>query len=291
VSARASARIAHDFVQANGITFQLAHIETDGPLVLFLHGFPECWYSWRYQMPVLANAGCRVWAPDMRGYNLSDKPRGVRNYHLLTLARDVRELIRAAGVEQATIVGHDWGAAVAWRVAMEYPEVVSRLVILNVPHPAKFWAGIFNPRQLLRSWYIFFFQIPWLPEFIMSHNARRFAAAIRQNTVNRRAVTDDDVQVYAQAIGHPGAMHSAINYYRALARWGFWLSIKPIHAPTLMLWGENDVALGKELTYGTEKYVDDFRIHYIPNCSHWVQQDSAEKVNELLLNFIKNTRV
>lgn len=278
--------LQHAYVQANGLNFHVAQIEQEAPLVLFLHGFPECWYSWRSQLPVVAKAGFRGWAPDMRGYNLSSKPRGVDAYHLDVLALDVQELLNAARADKVVLVGHDWGALVAWRFAMDYPERVAKLVIMNVPHPARTSAGFLMPRQWLKSWYIAAFQIPWLPESFIRRNARLVAEGLRASAVRKYAFSDEDLDVYANAIAQPRAMHCAINYYRALVRSGFWLPLKRIEVPTLMIWGENDIALSKELTYGTEKWVSDFRIHYIPNCGHWVQNEAAEQVNRLMLEFI-----
>lgn len=281
--------IEHTFVRANGLRFHIARIEREGPLVLFLHGFPELWYSWRRQMRAVAQAGFRAWAPDMRGYNTTDKPRGIDAYDLTVLALDVHELLDAAGVEKAIVVGHDWGALVAWRFAMDYAERVEKLVIMNVPHPARLHAGLGMPRQWLKSWYISAFQIPRLPETFIQRNARAFANGLRWSAVRKDAFADADLEVYAQAIAQPNAMHSAINYYRAWARHGFWLPVKRIDVPTLMIWGEQDIALCKELTYGTEEWVTDFRIHYIPDCGHWVQVEAAQEVNQVLLHFIGET--
>lgn len=278
--------LQHSFIQANGIRFHVARVERDAPLILFLHGFPECWYSWRNQIPVMANAGFRPWAIDMRGFNLSDKPRGVGAYHLNVLETDIEELLNTAGAQEAIIVGHDWGALVAWRFAMDYPERVSKLVIMNVPHPATARAGFRIPRQWLKSWYIAFFQLPRLPERFLTEFPLRTARGIRSTAVRREAFSDADIDVYAAAIAQPGAMHAAVNYYRSLVRGGFWLPVKPIDVPTMMIWGEEDIALDKALTYGTDRWVRDFRIHYIPNCGHWVQNEAAAEVNKLMLDFI-----
>ena len=278
--------IEHTFVRANGIRFHVARIERDAPLVLFLHGFPECWYSWRHQMQAVADAGFRAWAPDLRGYNLTSKPRGVEAYHYSALTLDVEELLNAARANRAIIVGHDWGAIVSWWFAMDYSERVEKLVIMNVPHPGKVPDGLRNPRQWLKSYYIGAFQIPYLPEKWIAKNARRMAKSIRHMATRRDAFSDEDIAQYARAIAQPDAMHCALNYYRAWVRWGIWRRIKPIDVPTLMLWGEDDVALSKELTYGTEKFVRDFRMHYIPNCGHWVQNEAAEEVNRELVQFI-----
>lgn len=277
----------HTFVRANNITFHVAQIEQNAPLILFLHGFPECHYSWRHQLPAVSRAGFRAWAPDLRGYNLTDKPRGIAAYHLNALELDIYELLNAAGVEKAIVVGHDWGALIAWRFAMDYAERVEKLVIMNVPHPAQYQIGVCLPQQWLKSWYIAAFQIPSLPERFMSSNARQIAEGLRISAMRKNAFSDADLAVYARAIAQPGAMQAAINYYRAWVRWGFRLPNRRIDVPTLMLWGEEDIALSKELTYGTERWVRDLRIHYIPNCGHWVQNEAAEEVNQQLLDFIK----
>lgn len=281
------ALLQHKFIRANNLQFHVAQIERDAPLVLFLHGFPECWYSWRHQLQAVGDAGFRAWAPDMRGYNLTDKPRGIDAYHLNALTTDVQELLNVAGVEKAILVAHDWGALVAWRFAMDYPERLEKLVIMNVPHPGAARKGLIMPRQWLKSYYIGMFQVPWLPEWFLEHNPQFGAEAMRQTAVRREAFTDADLEVYARAIGQPGAMRAAVNYYRSLLRSGFALPLKPIDVPTLMIWGEDDVALSKELTYGTDQWVRDFRIHYIPHCGHWVQNEAADEVNQVMLNFIK----
>lgn len=171
---------------------------------------------------------------------------------------------------------------------MDYPERVDKLVIMNVPHPARYEVGYRMPLQWFMSWYIGAFQIPYLPEQFMSRNARSIAEGLRLSAVRKQAFNDADIAVYAQAISQPGAMQAAIHYYRALVRWGFRLPVKRIDVPTLMLWGKQDIALRKELTYGTEKWVADFRIHYIPDCGHWVQNEAPDEVNQQLLDFIGN---
>ncbi len=245
------------------------------------------WYSWRNQLSALGDAGFCAWAPDLRGYNLTDKPHGVHAYRYDALTLDVEELLNAAGADQAVIVGHDWGGLVAWRFAMDYPERTAKLVILNVPNPAKARDGLRIPRQWLRIWYIGWFQLPYFPETLFAQNARLIARGLQRSSVRAGAFTDADVAVYARAIAQPGAMHAAINYYRALFRHGFWQPIKPIRVPTLMIWGENDFALGKALTYGTERYVSNLRMHYIPHCGHWVQNEAPDEVNEQLLAFLE----
>lgn len=273
----------------------------DGPLMVLLHGFPEFWYSWRHQIPVMAEAGYRVVAPDMRGYNESDKPKGVKRYAIERLTADVMELIRHFDRESAVIVAHDWGGGVAWQFAIEYPQATEQLVVMNAPHPAAFAKHMGrgsrpNLRQLRRSWYMFFFQIPWLPEFLALRNPRRLIeGAFRGQAVRKEAFSDADIDAYTEAITKPGALSAGINYYRAAFRGDF---INPfskappaedltISVPTLLIWGEEDQALGKELTYDLDEYfTSTFEIHYVPKTSHWVQQEQPEECCEATLAFL-----
>ena len=235
--------MAHRYADLAGV--RLHYVEAgEGPLVVLLHGFPEFWFSWRFQIPALAAAGFRVVAPDMRGYNLSDKPKGVEGYDLERLARDVERLIGALGEERAVVVGHDWGGIVAWAVAMLHPERVGRLVILNVPHPERFSRGLRTPRQLLKSSYAFFFQIPWLPERVL--RAGDFAivrSVFRNDPVRPGTFGEDDIDRYVEALSRPGTLTAATNFYRALARQTSALARalpRPIEAPVLVIWGERD---------------------------------------------------
>ena len=282
----------HEFVSANGIRF---HVVTagDGPLVVLLHGFPQFWYAWRHQIPALATR-FRVAAPDLRGYGETEKPPRVADYALPTLSKDVAELVHALGEKKAHVVAHDWGGGVAWDLALRYPEVVDRLAILNCPHPAVFGKALrSNFRQLRRSWYMFFFQIPWLPEAIVRLDPRRAAEnTFRGMSVRKDTFTDEDLDRFREAILRPGALTGAINYYRAAFRnFGEMRAIerdaKKIAAPTLLIWAEDDIALGKELTYGMEGlFTNSFRVHYVPNCSHWVNEEQPELVNRLLLEHL-----
>ncbi len=275
-------------IETNGARLHVVTQGESGPLVILLHGFPECWYSWREYLPALAEVGFRAAAPDMRGYNLSEKPRGARSYDLPALTADVLGLIRAFGEEKAVLVGHDWGAAVAWRFAMDYPQAVEKLVICNVPHPARFAEGLRRVRQLRKSWYIFFFQLPWLPELVMRRNLPRFVErGMRGSAVRKETFSDEDLRVYTEALRQPGALTASINYYRAVARWGWRMPNKTITAPTLIIWGEEDRFLGKELVPGTERFVPNLQVKYIPHCGHWVQQEAAAEVKQALLAFLR----
>lgn len=290
-STAATPAIQHRYADVGDV--RLHYVESgpeDGPLVVLLHGFPEFWYSWRHQIPALAAAGYRVVAPDMRGYNQSDKPTGVAAYHTGLLTRDVARLITACGASRASVIGHDWGAVVAWLFAMRHPEMVERLAILNVPHPAVLRAGLANPRQLLRSWYVFFFQLPWLPEW--SLGAGRFRAVrrvFRTDPVRAGAFSAADIERYVEALAQPGALTASVNYYRALLRFhplGFTRELHVIDAPVLVIWGEQDRALGRELAEPPRRWVPNLRIERLPDASHWVQVDRPERVNQLLLSFL-----
>jgi len=288
---------SHDTVETNGV---LLHVVTagpeDGPLVVLLHGFPEFWYSWRHQIPALADAGYRVVAPDMRGYNRSEKPSGVDAYHIDELVSDVAGLVRAFDRESAHIVGHDWGGLVAWQTAIDRPGVVDRLAVLNAPHPSKYERTLrSNPSQLRKSWYVGFFQLPVVPEWALGANG--FEALDRmlgEGTVRSDAFTRTDIERYKQAFGQPGARTAALNYYRSLARRNARLTLTgggvgelPVRAPTLLVWGEQDAALDISLTEGLDEWVPDIRVERLPDASHWVQFDAPERVTELLLDHLE----
>ena len=285
--------MAHRYADLVGV--RLHYVEAgEGPLVVLLHGFPEFWFSWRFQIPALAAAGFRVVAPDMRGYNLSEKPRGVVSYALERLAGDVERLVGALGEERAVVVGHDWGGIVAWAVAMLHPERVERLVILNVPHPERFSRGLRAPRQLLKSLYAFFFQIPWLPEKVL--RAGDFAilrSVFRNDPVRPGTFGEEDIDRYVEALSRPGALTAAINYYRALARRAPTVARalrRRIEAPVLVVWGQRDLFLVPELAAPDPDLVPDARVRRLPDASHWVQQDRPERVNALLLDFLRGQR-
>ena len=291
-------RISTEFVTANSLSFEVDMCGSGDKFALLLHGFPETSYSWRYQMPLLADMGYRVWAPNLRGYGRSSKPKGIGAYAIDTLIDDVRGLVDAAGAKSVTLIAHDWGAVIAWYAAMAQVKPIDQLVIMNVPHPGAAQAHRRNWNQLRKSWYIFFFQIPWLPEFILG---RKDAAIIERAFVDMavdvsqfpKAVTD----VYRRNAKIPGALNRMVNYYRALLR------RRPKHpalvggqmplieTPTLIVWGEEDTALSKSLTYGTDKFVRELTIRYLPGVSHWVQQEAPETVNAILSDFLTGAPV
>ncbi|GAA0199295.1 alpha/beta fold hydrolase [Haladaptatus pallidirubidus] len=287
--------LTHDDAIVNGV--RLHYVEAgEGPLVVLLHGFPEFWYSWRKQIPALTEAGYRVVAPDLRGYNASEKPHGVEQYGLDELVGDVLGLIDHFEEESAHVVGHDWGGVIAWEIAIRHTERVEKLAALNAPHPERFRELLRTPEQLRRSWYVFYFQLPWLPERLLSvRNYAPIAELLRDGAENPDAFDETDIRRYVEAAAQPGALTSAINYYRALFRERAGKEIRAlfgdgrgdfdVQTPTLLIWGEQDVALRVELTEGMEQWVPDLRVERLPNASHWVQNDEPEKVSELLVEF------
>jgi len=274
-------------------TVRLHYMEAgEGPLVVLLHGFPEFWYSWRSQIPGLARAGFRVVAPDLRGYNLSSRPESVADCEIDLLAADVRDLIRERGERSALVAGHDWGAAVAWALAMNHPETVRRLAILNLPHPRRLMRAMLSSRQLLKSWYMFFFQVPWLPE--------RLAAAGGWLAL-RRTLTDAslpgsftaaDIELYVEAWSRPGAIRGMINYYRAALRQPPWRAegrIRPVLAPTLVIFGEQDRYLRHQIAEPYRADVPNLeRVVLLPGATHFVNNDEPELVNRLLADFFSS---
>jgi epoxide hydrolase 4 len=272
---------------------KLHYVEAgDGPLIVLLHGFPEFWYGWRLQIAPLAAAGYRVVAPDTRGYNLSSKPDGVAAYSADKLAADIRGLIRERGAESALVVGHDWGGTIAWTLAMNHPEVVDRLAILDSAHPRKLQEGLPHPRQLRRSWYFFFFAPPGLPERAVRAKDWRFFRNFLRDA--RPAYTAEEMDRYVEAWSQPGAATAMINYYRSSVRTPpkqAKAALRPISAPTLVIWGQRDRYLGQGLA---EPHRDDVpnldRVERLPNASHWVHHDEAERVNQLLTDFFAPAR-
>ena len=288
----ANDRQKHDFIDTNGIRLHYVS-KGQGKLMLMLHGFPEFWYSWRYQIEEFATNYHTV-AVDLRGYNQSDKPKALSAYQMSELVADVKGVIESLGYSDCVLVAHDWGGAIAWNFAYAYPEMVERLIVLNIPHPAKFIKGLRTPQQLLKSWYVFAFQIPWLPEFLFSLNDyQAVKEAFSGMAIDKTAFSKEDLNAYRDAAAKPGALTAAINYYRNVFQ-SLFMSDRPqwgiLDVPTLTIWGENDTALGKELTYGTEAYVKDWQIEYIPNCSHWVQQEQPALVNTYIKEFLEENR-
>src|SRR5579872_2956633 len=269
------------YAEANGTRLHYVAAGA-GPLVLLLHGFPEFWYSWRFQLPALARR-FRVVAPDLRGYNLSDKPAS--GYDIATLSADVRGLIEALGERQADVVGHDWGGALAWVTAIRAPDVVRRLVVLNAPHPAAMRRELRNPRQAWRSAYMGFFQMRGLAERAMERDDYAMVRrTLRAADHGRAWLTDEDIARYVAAITRPGALAAALEYYRQLPRdWNALSPLRVITAPTLVLWGELDPYLDVGLLDGLDRWVRELTVRRFPTAGHWLNQQEPERVNAALV--------
>jgi epoxide hydrolase 4 len=278
----------HRELVTNGIRMHYV-TQGEGPLIVLLHGFPEFWYSWRHQIPFLAERGYTVVAPDLRGYNDTDKPR--KGYDVLTLIRDIEGLIKGLGQQKAIVVGHDWGGVLAWAFAINYPEMTERLIVMNAPHPAAMMREMRTLKQLRKSWYIFAVQIPWLPEYILRRNhANEIGRMLRGAAVQKSAFPREETAKYQQAMSKPGAIKAALSYYRQPFRhlpFSYRSHSVRISVPTLLIWGEQDIALGIELTTGLERWVDDIEIKRIPDSGHWVQQEQPAKVNQYMLEFLQ----
>ncbi len=270
-------------VAANGLSFEVEEAGGGDHLALCLHGFPEHLVSWRHQVPVLAALGYRVWAVNQRGYGETSRPDGVEAYAMRHLLADVAALIDASGAKRVTLLAHDWGAMVAWCFAAGRVRPIERLVIMNVPHPLCFRAALKHWRQRRKSWYVSFFQLPFLPERMLAANG---AAAVRR-MFRGAGIPAEVVDVYARQAAAPGAATAMLNWYRAIRMTSGVPRLEtPIEVPTLVIWGEQDVALDVMCLDGTERYVRDLRIERLPGISHWVQQHAPERVNALLREFL-----
>ena len=279
--------------RVNGIRLHWVE-EGEGPLVVLLHGFPEFWYAWRHQISALAAAGFRVVAPDLRGYNFSDKPAGIRAYRIEALLGDLAGLIETLGAEQdatrAHVVGHDWGGAFAWYAPLFFPERLLSLSLLNAPHPLAFKRELrSSAAQRKKSAYIFFFQLPWLPERrIRAGNFAILEKMLRRDPETPGAFTDEDIRLYKEALARPGALTAAVNYYRAALHFPPRVRDRawPEGLKTLLVWGERDRYLGPGLLEGLDRWVSNLTIERIPEASHWVQADAPARVNERLIRFL-----
>jgi len=262
----------------------------DGELLVLLHGFPECWLSWHAQIAPLAKAGYRVVAADMRGYNLSSKPSNAKNYNIRLLVADVVALIKHFRRESAVIIAHDWGGAIAWAVGMFAPNVVKALIIANGPHPASFMREYRNTiEQKLRSWYIVFFQIPVLPELLMTLDPLTFFKRLYASSSLVGSLPEAELRYNAAAILQKGSATAMLNYYRAYVRGGGGgptPTLATVTAPTLHLWGVQDEALSVRMTEGLEKLVPNMKCVLFDNASHWILADAPAQVTENILKWL-----
>lgn len=289
-------RITTRRIDARGLHFSVDECGVGDKLALCLHGFPESKHSWRFQLPALANMGYRAWAPDLRGYGeTSPRPKGVANYTIDELTADVAAIIDAAGAKEVVLLAHDWGALIAWAFASRKLRPLSRLVIMNVPHP-KIFAEVVakSSEQRKRSRYVAFFQLPWLPEAILTANGgAAVKRAFSDMAVDKSRFPEEVLEHYAANARIPGAMTAMLNYYRAAFRGRAAMEAGPwpvIETPTLIVWGEEDSALGIELLPGHERFVRDLTIERLPGVSHWVQQEAPERVNTILKDWLGQPR-
>lgn len=279
----------HQTVRLNGIDLHLVEAgPSDGPLVIFLHGFPEFWYAWHDQIEAFAAAGYRVFAPDQRGYNTSSRPPGASAYHANKTASDIVGLIDWAGRRQAVLVGHDWGGHAAWWTAACHASRVERLVVLNAAHPNVMFRNVLlNPRQAIKSWYVLFFQVPWVPEFLLS--CRDFALLRRlvRWDGDHGPMSPEEERRYIAAWSQPHAFKSMINWYRAAVR------VRPrtldhtrITVPILLIWGDKDQFLDRSLAEQSMAYCDSGRLVHVPEASHWMHHERPDKVATLIHEFL-----
>ncbi len=284
------------FIATNKINL---HVMTDGPengtAIILLHGFPEFHYGWRNQIPALVDAGFRVIVPDQRGYNLSDKPKSISAYDVDILAKDIIGLLDYFGIQKAKLVGHDWGAAVAWTVAINHPERLEKLAILNVPHPDVMMDFVSNnSAQRMKSWYVFFFQIPLYVEWILSKNNFKYLARMLTHSGRKNTFAEADVVEYKKAWSQKGALTGMLNWYRAAFRRGLRYvfsrkksSARRISVPTIMLWGRRDAALSSEMAQPSIELCDQGELTFYEKSTHWVQHDASAEVNQKLIDFMK----
>ena len=275
-------------IEANGLSFAIDEAGEGDRLALLLHGFPEARQAWRRQLPVLADAGWHVVAPDMRGYGGTTRPAALDSYRIEHLVDDVAAIFDALAPKKRILMAHDWGGVIAWQVAIRRRAALDGLVILNAPHPAVFARVLRSTwRQMFRSWYVLFFQLPWLPEQqLAANNGEALVRILKGQSQN---FSPELLEIYRRNIAQPGAATAMINYYRAnataLGRTDG--TAEKIATPTLMIWGENDVALDIALTYGNGDFVSDLAITRLPGVSHWVQEDAPDQVNQLVMQWAR----
>jgi pimeloyl-ACP methyl ester carboxylesterase len=285
----ADIKFEETFIKTNGIQLHtvMAGPQSGAPFVL-LHGFPETWRCWIRQAPALAQAGCRVIMPDQRGYNLSDRPPGIKSYCVGELTKDILGLIDALNYDKVNLVGHDFGALIAWMLAIEHPERFHRLGIINVPHPAVMKRFLQRDlEQMRRSLYALYFQLPWLPETIMSIGNYRVTALGMRRSGKHNAFTEEDIEKYKEAWSQPGAVTAMLNWYRAALRYPPEITNgMRVQIPALILWGVKDFALSRRMARPSLDYCDDGRLIFFPDATHWVQREEADEVNRHLLEFV-----
>ncbi len=275
-------------IEANGQRFLIDEAGTGDRVALLLHGFPESRRCWRHQLPFLAELGWHAVAPDLRGYGGSTRPKGRAAYRIDNLVEDAAALFDALGARQRLLIGHDWGGMIAWAFAIRRARPLDGIAILNAPHPQAYRKAVRHWRQRLRSWYILFFQLPWLPERKLG--AGRAAAVgriLQRSSLRADTFPPEIVDHYRDNAAEPGALTAMINYYRANFDVRAMARGPGVHAPMLLLWGDKDTALGPELVTPTSRYVDDIAIQRFPDVSHWLPEEAPDEVNAALADWLR----
>ncbi len=286
----------HQYIQVNETNQVRLHYVTqgEGDLVVLLHGFPEFWYSWRFQLPALARH-FKVVVPDLRGYNDSEKPR--HGYDLNTLSQDILGLIQALGYKQAHIVGHDCGGVIAWHLAQYFPQALQKLVVLNAPPPDGFFRELWGQLDhIWRRWPLLACQIPGVAEYWLGHNLRGFIQDwFQRYSVRKAAFSNDTLQIYESALEKAGAISATLQSYRHLLLPQAWWpqlrsQVKHIHIPTLVLWGADDPVLSQSLTESLDYLLTGpWRLRLLEDCGHWAMQEVPDLVNRELITFLRGT--
>lgn len=281
--------LRHRTLDVDGLAMHLVSAgPEDGPPLLLLHGFPECWLGWQRQIGPLAAAGFHVLVPDQRGYNLSAKPRPVSAYGLDRLTGDVIALLDVLGIERTLLAAHDWGAAVAWWAAVRFPQRIERMAVLNVPHPVVMRRHLLRDgKQRRRSWYMFFFQLPWLPELLLRRRDFAFLVKGLVAIARRGTFSQEDLDRYRQAWARPGALRSMLHWYRAALRHPPQrVASVRVTVPTRILWGLRDPALGADMVDPSLALCDHGSAERFAELSHWLQHEEPELIAERLLAFL-----
>jgi pimeloyl-ACP methyl ester carboxylesterase len=278
-------------VEANGLSFQIDEAGTGDRVALLLHGFPESRRCWRHQLPFLADLGWRAVAPDMRGYGGSSRPRGRGAYRIGNLVEDAAALFDALGARQRLLIGHDWGGMIAWAFAIRRARPLDGIVVLNAPHPLAYRKAVRQWRQRLRSWYVLFFQLPWLPERRLgADHAAAVGRVLERSARSPATFPPEIVEHYRDNAAQHGALTAMINYYRANTDLGAMARGPGVNAPMLLLWGEQDTALGPELITPTSRYADDIAIERFPEVSHWLPEEAPDAVNAALAEWLRELK-
>jgi pimeloyl-ACP methyl ester carboxylesterase len=271
-------------IAANGLEFSAVVAGPEsGELVMLLHGFPEGSYSWRHQVEALASEGLRVLAPDQRGYGLSSKPSDIAAYALPELAQDVLAMAATLGHERVNLVGHDWGAALTWYLAQEFPDRIRRGVVINGPHPGTVLShSLRHPTQLVKGSYIGFFQLPLVPEATLRANGFAMLRQAMRGSAREGTFSNEDLDRYQAGWEVEGALTAMLNWYRAPMRSPARLAASPIRVPMCVLWGDKDAALDAGLAEAGAALCDSVEVHHFPEATHWLHEEEPEAVNAIL---------